>query len=147
MVPEGLLAHLVAAEQFFFQIRFASGSRDKGRHPIFSGHDLVYDGARLDDARPLGEHRHPETAFVNRALLAAERMIAAIGPAEDFRTVIAGEHHDRVVGDAECVQLGEQFSHNPVQLGHRIGKQTEAGLAVPLLGEMRKGVAPCGVVP
>ena len=74
-------------------------------------------------------------------------MVAAIGPAEDFGAVVAGEHHDRVVGDAEFVQLGEQLAHDPVQFGHRVGKQAEAGLAVPLLGQVREGVAARGVVP
>ena len=140
------VAGLVAGEQLLLQVRLAGG-RDERRHPVFGRHDVVDDGARLDDAGPLDQHGHAEAAFVHRALLAAERMVAAIGPAEDFRAVVAGEHHDRVVGDAEFVQLGEQFAHDPVQFGHRIGKQAEAGLAVPLLGQMRKGVAARGVVP
>ena len=55
------------------------------------------------------------------------------GQLKIFRAVVAGKHHDRVVGDAKLVHLGEQLAHDPVQLGHRIGKQAEAGLAVPLL--------------
>lgn len=149
MVFEGLLARLVAGEQLLLllQIRIAAGSRDEGRHPVLGRHDVVDDGAGLDDAGPLGQHRHPKASFVHGAFFAAERMIAAIGPAEDFRAIVAGEHHDRIVGNAELVQLGEQFAHDPVQFGHRIGKQAEARLAVPLLGQVREGVAPCGVVP
>jgi len=89
MVLEGLAARLVAGEQLLFQIRIASG-RDERRHPVFGGHDAVDDDARIDDARPLRKHGHLETTFVHRAFLATERMVAAIGPAEDFRTVVAG---------------------------------------------------------
>lgn len=147
MVFEGLLARLVAGEQLLLQIRIAAGRRNEGRHPVFGRHDVVDDGARLDDAGPRGQHRYPKASFVHGAFFATERMIAAIGPTEDFGTIVAGEHDDRVVGHPKCVQLGEQLAHDPVQFGHRIGEQAEARLAVPLLGEVRKGVTACGVVP
>ena len=54
--------------------------------------------------------------------------------------VVAGEHHDRVVGDAECVHLREQLADDPVPLRHRVCEQTEAGLAVPFLRQMCEGV-------
>jgi hypothetical protein len=53
------------------------------------------------------DHGHAEAALKGRALLAAERRVAAVRPGEGFGTVVAGKDHDGVVGDAEIVDLLE----------------------------------------
>jgi hypothetical protein len=40
--------------------------RDQGRHPVLGRHHLVDDAARLDDARPPGQHGYAKSAFIPR---------------------------------------------------------------------------------
>src|SRR5271157_5517897 len=99
---EGLVAGLEARQEILFHI-WLTGCGEKRWQPILVGHDLVDNGAGLDDARPLGHHGHAESTLVGAALLATERLGAAIWPTEDLGAVVAGEHHDRVVRDTEVV--------------------------------------------
>src|SRR5690348_18176428 len=55
---------------FPYTTLFRSGAH--GREPVEAGEQAVLDRARLDVARPAGDARHPEAAFVGRALLAFE---------------------------------------------------------------------------
>ena len=111
------------------------------------GHDLVDDGAGLDDAGPLRHHGHAESALVGTALLAAERVVAAVGPAEDLCAVVAGEQHDGVIGDTELIKLVEDLPDLPIQLHHRVGEEPKPALALPLRRQVGPDVAPRGVVP
>ncbi|MNV45852.1 hypothetical protein D3C71_1376610 [compost metagenome] len=61
-------------------------------------------------------------------------MVAAVRPTEYFSAVVAGEQHDRVVGDTQSVELLQQFTNNPVQFSHRIGKEAKAGAVLPSSG-------------
>ena len=83
----------------------------------------------LDHARPADERRHAEGAFPVSRLLALERRGAAIGPGEDFGAVVGGVNDDRVVGDAEVVELLEQLADVTVVLDHAVGIEAQAGLA------------------
>ena len=47
-----------------------------------------------------------------------------------LRAVVSRVDHDRVVGDAEIVELLEQLSHLPVMFDHAVWIDTKAGLAL-----------------
>src|SRR5450631_4554386 len=110
-------------------------------------HDVVYDGTGLDRAGPFDDHRYAKASLVGNALLATERVIAAIGPSEDFRTVVAREHHDSVVCDTKVIDLLENFANLPIQFHHPVGIQAEAALVLPLGREMGPDMHTRGVVP
>src|SRR5262249_55087134 len=63
-------------------------------------------------------------------LLAAIRRRAAVGPGERLGAVVGGVDDDRVVGDAEIVELLEQLTDLAVMLHHAIRIDAEPGLAL-----------------
>src|SRR6266850_6117221 len=91
---EGLITYLHAIQEFALYVWLAGGC-EKCRQEVFTRDNVVDDTARLDRAGPLRNHRHAKSAFVRRALLAAERGVAAIRPGKGLGAVIAGEDHDR----------------------------------------------------
>src|SRR5262249_61916366 len=95
---ECLTGSLVAGEEFLFDVWLTGGCPQR-RHPIFMGHDVVYLGAGLDDARPADHARDTVAAFPARVLFAVERRRASVGPRELFGTVVGGVDDDGVVGD------------------------------------------------
>jgi len=94
------------------------------------GADIVDHRARLDDARPADDRRNAVAAFPVRVLLAAEHGRAAVGPGEGLGAVVGRVHHDRVVLDAELLQLVQEFADHPVVLDHAVGIDAEARLAL-----------------
>ena len=146
VVLEGLAAGRVSLKELLLHIRNARGREERG-HPILVGHDLVVDRAGLEHAGPTGEGGHAHTALPGRALLAVERGVAAVGPRHDLSAVIGREQDDRVVGDAEVVQLLQQPPDDVVELHHAVGVEAVAALVFPLRREARKHVHAGAVVP
>src|SRR5262249_11125737 len=81
VVLVGPVTELDALEQLRGDVRVARGGTER-REPVQAGEDTVFDRARLDLARPAGDARHPEAAFVTRSLLPLERRVAAVRPGE-----------------------------------------------------------------
>src|SRR3974390_2277027 len=82
-----------------------TGSSEEGWHPVDVRHDVVIDGAGLDDTWPADQARHAETAFPRGSLLAEERSGTTVGPGHFFSPVVGAVHNNRVIGQAEIVEL------------------------------------------
>ena len=80
--------------------------------------DAVGDRVRRNLARPADEAGHAHAAFPGRALLAAERRVAAVGPHHQLVAVVGRVDDDRVVGDAEVLELLQQHADLLVVLDH-----------------------------
>src|SRR5262249_38312421 len=63
-------------------------------------------------------------------LLAAERRRAAVGPGERLGAVVRGVDHDRIVGDAEIVELLQELADLPVMLHHAVRIDAEPRLSL-----------------
>src|SRR5205085_8919799 len=81
---------------------------------------------------PPHERRHAITALPIGVLLAAERRRTAVGPSERLGAVIGRVDHDRIVGDAEVVELFQQLPDMAVMLHHAVRIDAETGLALRL---------------
>ena len=92
-------------------------------------------------------HGHAPTALPVGVLLTAERRRPAVGPAHLLRAVVGRVHHDRVVGDAEFVDLVEQLADVAVVLDHAVRIHAQAGLALRLLLQVREDVHPGRIPP
>src|SRR4030095_9873236 len=119
----------VALQQLGLDVGLARG-RSEGLTPVLCREDFVDLGARLHHAGPAYECRHAVAALPVGVLFAAERRGAAVGPSERLRTVVGGIDHDRVVGDAEVVELLQELADLPVVLDHAVGIDAEPGLAL-----------------
>src|SRR5262249_34736623 len=74
---------------------------------------------------------HPEGAFPIGILLGTERRRRGIGPGILMRAVVRRVDDDRIVGDAEIVDLLEQSANNGIVLDHAVvifGPRGQAGL-------------------
>jgi hypothetical protein len=140
---ESLAVRLVTLEELLFDVRFAGG-REQGRKPVFVGSDLIADGSRLDHTRSPDRARYPIAAFPVGVLLAAKWGGAAVGPGHAFGAVVGRVHDDRVVGDAEFVELLQQLSDVAVVLD-RI--DPDPGFTLRLLLEVSENVRTRGVPP
>jgi hypothetical protein len=70
--------------------------------------------------RPAHQERDADAAFPRRALAAAERRGAALGPHVLIGAVVGREDDDRVLGQAGLVELGEQLADMAVELGQAV---------------------------
>ena len=75
--------------------------------------------------RPADHARRPEPALPAETLLSTERRGAAVGPGELLGSVVGREDHQRVLGDAELVELAQQFADHPVELLHPVGVNSQ----------------------
>ena len=105
---EGLAARLVAAEQLLLDGRLACGGHEGGQ-PVHVVDDLVGDAAGGKASGPAHHGGHPPAALPVGVLLAAEGRHGGVGPRVQVRAVVRAVEDDRVVGDAELVELGEQL--------------------------------------
>ena len=128
---EGLAGGIVALQQLVLDVRLA-GRGDQRRRPVLGREDVVDLGARRHQAGPAHHRRHAIAAFPVGVLLAAERRGAAVGPGERLGAVVGGVDHDRVVGDAEVVELLQELADLPVMLHHAVRIDAEPGLALRL---------------
>ena len=76
--------------------------------------------ARGDPARPADHLGDPERALPVGVLLAAERRHAAVGPGVHVRPVVGAVDDDRVLGEAELVELVQQRADDLVVVDHRV---------------------------
>jgi len=86
------------------------------------GGERVGAGARVHDPRPAHDERDADAAFEGRALAFTERsgrtgMTSEVQP----RSVVAGEHDDRVVGDALVLQRLQHGADGAVDVGQGVG--------------------------
>ena len=143
---ESLAGGIVALQQLVLDVRLA-GRRDQRRRPVLGGEDVVDLGARRHQARPADHRRHAVAALPVGVLLAAERRGAAVGPGERLGAVVGGVDHDRVVGDAEIVELLQKLADLAVMLHHAVGIDAEPGLALRLRLEPRPDVHAARIEP
>src|SRR5277367_2324773 len=104
-------------------------------------HHVVDDGAGLDDPRPFRQHGDAESTFVNSSFLPSEGVVAAIRPSEKLGSVVAREHHDRIVFDAKILNCLGDLTDFPVQFHHRIAVKTGTTFVLPLLREVSPNMA------
>src|SRR5215468_2126055 len=103
----GRASCLQPLQQLGLEIGKSSGCRERDEQ-ILVALDAVRYAARLDHARPANDARHTYAAFPGGSLLAAERCIAAVGPKGHLITVIGGVDDDRIVSNAQALQLLQQ---------------------------------------
>ena len=115
--------------------------------PVHVVHDLVRDRTGFDLARPTHHRRHPPAALPVRVFLASERRGGGVRPRVVVRSVVGRVKHDRVVGDAQLVQLVQQLTHMAVVLHHAVGVDVLPGNAPVLLLHMGAEVHPRTVPP
>ena len=76
--------------------------------------------------RPPCDEGHPDTALVALALEAAELAVApeklGVGATLLMGSVVAGEYHERVVGQPLVSQQLQDFAHILVEPGNHAGK-------------------------
>ena len=103
-----------------------SGQPGEGRQKIHRGqHGRGLDAPRRNAARQPRQQRQAHSAFIQTALAAAEwtrRAHGAVAGVHDVNilgSVIAGEQHQRIVGESKLVELSQQASHLFVQVGDR----------------------------
>src|SRR5262249_27279218 len=101
---EGLVADLLAGQQFVRNVRIAGGS-DEVREPVDPGDDAVLHLAGGNLPRPAHDRRHAEAAFETSALAAGERRLSAIRPGEILGAVVGGEDDDGVVVEPVVLQI------------------------------------------
>src|SRR5262249_45749657 len=107
---ELLAVGVVAVCEFRYDVRLAGGSQ-QSRQPILLREDGVDRRAGFDHARPAYDHRYTEAAFPGRALFTLERHRPTVGPADDFAAIVGAVDEDRVVGDAEIIQLFHRLAY------------------------------------
>ena len=129
---EALVAGFVALEHF---------SMMSARPPPRGMSAASRDAARSRWTPPAGilpgqrtQQRDAERAFPVGVLLAAERRHRAVRPRVHVRPVVRRVHHDRVLGDAELVEVVEHLADVLVVVDHRVvvGRLVRPGLAQAL---------------
>ncbi|MNX32731.1 hypothetical protein D3C86_629430 [compost metagenome] len=100
-------------------------------------------------AGPADHGRYAEGAFPVGVLFAAERGGCRIRPRELIRPVVRRVDHDGVLGDAQVIQLFQEFAHVLVMLPHAVGiiVAGHAALALVLGPDVREQVHARGVHP
>ena len=135
-----------ALKQLLGDVRIAGGSEQRREH-VDVRDDAVVDRSGLDRARPADEARYAPAAFPVGVLLPAERRVGAVRPGVVLRTVVGRVHDDRVVGDAQLVELVEHHADLLVVHDHAIAVRILAALAEVLFGNVRAEVHRRRVVP
>src|SRR6202012_2878124 len=102
--------------------------------------DVVRDATGFDFVGPTDDQGNAESAFPVGVLFASERCHPAIGPAVSMRTVIGGIHHERVVRNAEFIEVVEHLANVLIVVDHRvvIRRLPAAGLSQAFLLRMRE---------
>ena len=110
-------------------------------HEIAQDGELVADRPGGRDARPPGEEGHAVSAFPGIALDAAQvphavvavdprvLVAAAVRGGGAFRTVVAREDEQGVVGDFAPVQSRHDLAHHPVHFAHEVAVASRAAPA------------------
>src|SRR5262249_5594807 len=80
--------------------------------------DTVADTAGLDVSGPSNQARNAHSTFPGAALFSAERRVASVGPEQEFVGVVGGVTSNRVVGDAEVIELLQDGADMLVVLNH-----------------------------
>src|SRR6516162_9713513 len=101
-------------------------SSRKGWQEIFVCEKVVVDGAGLDDTRPTDQSGDPITTFKVGCLLSSIRRAAAIGPCHHLRAIVRRVYNDRVVGDAQIIQLLQQLADMSVMLNHSVSFDSQS---------------------
>ena len=129
---------------------YAGESRDGGEEVDASCDSVLFDAASRNLAGPANESEGADAAFVHAAFAGAKRAGAAdpgVGSVTDtvvFRTVVAGEEDERVVGQTECVEGVQQATDLGVQVGERGAEDLHLrakvlGVGVILAGPFAEG--------
>ncbi len=128
---EVLAGGVVALQELVLDVRLAGGGHQRGG-PILGREDVVDLGSGRHLAGPAHHRRNAIAAFPIGVLLAAERRGAAVGPGEGLGAVVGGVDDDRVIGDAEIVELLQDLADLSVVLHHAVRIEAEPGLALRL---------------
>src|SRR5947199_9888880 len=90
MVFVSPVSEFYALKQLIGNVRVASGG-EEGRKPVQAGENAVLNRVSRDMAGPAQNSRHAKAAFHDCPFALRERRGAAIGPGEEFGTVVGGE--------------------------------------------------------
>src|ERR1700680_3721744 len=82
--------------------------------------DFVRYGSGFDYTRPADHAWHAKCAFPIGILLVAKGRYPSVGPGVHVRTVVGAVHDDGVVGDAEVIELFEEFADDLIVLDHYV---------------------------
>ena len=146
MDVEFLSADRAAIKELLGHVRIAGGS-EQGRKHVDVGDNAVQPRAGLDLARPAHETRHAPAALPVGVLVAAERRVTGVRPGVVLRSVVGGIHDDRVVGDAQLIELVEHLADLLIVGDHAIAVGVLAALADILCGDVGTEVHGRRVVP
>ena len=110
-------------------------------------HDLVNDLPFLDPAGPADHRWNAKTALPVRILLASEWRNRSIRPGVVVRTVIGRVHDNSVIGDAQIIEMVEQFANHHVVPHHGVVVKAMTRKPTLIIGRMSKEVHTGRVVP
>src|SRR5712692_10349941 len=96
----GLVSSRISLQQSFFDIWLTRGGHQR-RHPIQQRYDVVGGNAGLHVSRPLNHHWDAEAAFQGSVLLAMEWCGSAVGPEQQFGSVVRRVNQYRIVCDSK----------------------------------------------
>ena len=97
----------MALLQLRLDVRFPGGGQEGGQ-PVQVADDLVGDGAGRDLAGPAHQGRHAEGASQLEFFSLRNGVMPRVGPSVHVRPVVGAVQDDRVIGDAELVELVQQ---------------------------------------
>ena len=126
--------------------RRAENLGERGDHVGQPDH-LITHGAGRHPSGPADEERLAEAALVFGVLASAERPgdgepgvertdDVLILPVDDA-TVVAGKHDERVVGDFEPIERGEQLADAPIEFVNEVSIAAQAATSEPRAGDDR----------
>ena len=96
---------------------------------------------RRDLPRPAGDERHPHAALPHRSLALAQPPGAAgVVAVAQPRAVVAGEDHERVVGELVLVERLQDLAHRPVDLLDHVAEQPLLALPLELVADEQRDV-------
>ena len=111
-----------------------------GRHQIREARQLVRLRTRLDLARPAADERNPVPAIPDVRLVPTKDIVRVMpflfqlgNPRRRRTAVVAGEDHQRVVGNPVLLQRGHDFADAGVRLHDKVGIGTDAAFRFPFL--------------
>ena len=143
---EGLVAGLVALEQFLLDVRVAGCGQQRGQ-PLLVGDDAVERLAGLELARPAHKAGHAVGAFPVGVFLAAPGSDRPVRPGVIVRAVVGRVLDDGILGDAQFVQQVEQLADGSIVQHHGVVVKALAADALRLFRNVRPEMHVGGVPP
>src|SRR5436190_15427090 len=136
----------MTSDELLRDVRFSRGSEER-RQPFLVRSDVIEDETRLDLARPAYEDGNPPAALPIGVLFAAKRADPGIRPAIVVGPVIRRVYDDRIVRNAQLVELGQHRPKVLVTRDHDVVVVALTTFAFVLFGAMGPEVHGGRVIP